>query len=117
MMENLPINGDSPQKRFGHTLTPISKTRAILFGGATCCDGPFRITGECFMFESQSTNWKEIHPAGRHEDVPSPRAAHAASVIEKLQLVIFGGAVGRKFFTDLANLFKMENWPMMNFTS
>jgi len=52
------------------------------------------------MFESGSTNWKEIHPAGRHEDVPSPRAAHAASVIEKLQLVIFGGAVGHGKLAD-----------------
>jgi len=71
-----------------------------LFGGATCCDGPFRITGECFMFESNSTNWKEIHPSGRTEDIPSPRAAHAASVIEKLQLVIFGGAVGHGKLAD-----------------
>ena len=99
-MESQPIKGDNPQKRFGHTLTQISKTKAVLFGGATCQEGPFRITGECFLFDSNTQSWKEIHPSGRHEDIPSPRAAHASSVIEKLQLIVFGGAVGHGKLAD-----------------
>ena len=99
-MESQPIKGDNPQKRFGHTLTQISKTKAVLFGGATCQEGPFRITGETFLFDSNTQSWKEIHPSGRHEDIPSPRAAHASSVIEKLQLIVFGGAVGHGKYAD-----------------
>lgn len=33
-MERVEFTGDSPQARFGHTITPISKDKAILFGGA-----------------------------------------------------------------------------------
>jgi len=30
----MDFTGDSPSARFGHTITPIGKDRAILFGGA-----------------------------------------------------------------------------------
>lgn len=33
-MERVDFTGDSPQARFGHTITPIAKDKAILFGGA-----------------------------------------------------------------------------------
>jgi hypothetical protein len=33
-MESIKFTGDSPQPRFGHTITLVSKTKAILFGGA-----------------------------------------------------------------------------------
>jgi hypothetical protein len=33
-MEKADFTGDSPSARFGHTITPIGKDRAILFGGA-----------------------------------------------------------------------------------
>ena len=34
MEKDIQWLGDSPQARFGHTITPIGKERAILFGGA-----------------------------------------------------------------------------------
>jgi len=33
-MDRAEFVGDSPQARFGHTITPISIDKAILFGGA-----------------------------------------------------------------------------------
>ena len=33
-MERMEFIGDSPGARFGHTITPIGKDKAILFGGA-----------------------------------------------------------------------------------
>jgi hypothetical protein len=38
--------GDSPQARFGHTITPISKDKAILFGGAVGDTGKLVTTQE-----------------------------------------------------------------------
>lgn len=35
MVETIQCFGDSPLPRFGHTITKISETKAILFGGAT----------------------------------------------------------------------------------
>lgn len=33
-MKYAEFQGDSPMARFGHTITPIGKDKAILFGGA-----------------------------------------------------------------------------------
>lgn len=33
------MNGDIPQPRFGHSFTMISKTKAVLFGGAVSIGG------------------------------------------------------------------------------
>ena len=33
-MEKVEFKGDNPSARFGHTITPIGKDKAILFGGA-----------------------------------------------------------------------------------
>lgn len=33
-MDRIEFSGDNPQARFGHTITPISKDKALLFGGA-----------------------------------------------------------------------------------
>ena len=33
-MDKVEFKGDNPSARFGHTITPIGKEKAILFGGA-----------------------------------------------------------------------------------
>lgn len=40
-MDRAQFIGDSPQARFGHTITPINKDKAILFGGAVGDTGTF----------------------------------------------------------------------------
>jgi protein phosphatase len=35
MIETLNARGDNPSARFGHTINLVSKSKAILFGGAT----------------------------------------------------------------------------------
>ncbi len=80
----------NPERRFGHTLTMISKERAILFGGAVG-DGIYKITNDTFSYDCRSNVWTIIHPKN-NTDCPSPRAAHASTGVEANQLVIFGGA-------------------------
>ena len=43
-MEKAEFSGDSPSARFGHTITPIGKERAILFGGAVGDTGKYVMT-------------------------------------------------------------------------
>ena len=43
--------GDQPSPRFGHTITLISKTLAILFGGAIGDTGKYTITGDTYSFD------------------------------------------------------------------
>ena len=94
-MENLQIRGDDPQRRFGHTVTLINETKAILFGGAVPTnEGNFHITDDTFMFSYETMSWKRIVP-DQQDSRPSARAAHGAAVVERNQIVIFGGASGR----------------------
>lgn len=77
--------------RFGHTVTKISKNRAVLFGGATGSTKKYFMTAETFLFDHLAQNWRKIKPSG---SCPCPRAAHAATVVETDQLVIYGGSTG-----------------------
>jgi protein phosphatase len=93
-MEDIPIQGDDPQRRFGHTVTLIDDTKAILFGGAILTADGFDITNDTFLFSYETLSWRRIRPE-QEASGPNARAAHGAAVVEKRQLVIFGGAIGR----------------------
>ncbi len=51
-MEQLKVSGTTPLPRFGHTITLISKTKCILFGGATGDTGRYTITADTYLFDS-----------------------------------------------------------------
>lgn len=53
-------NGTIPGARFGHTITPISPTRVLIFGGATGSSGNFSFTNDAFAFDIQKRVWKKI---------------------------------------------------------
>lgn len=90
-MESLKVSGDIPQARFGHTITLVSKTKAVLFGGATGDTGKYSITGDSFIFDCITRKWKKLDPSGSS---PTARAAHSSTTVETNQLVIYGGATG-----------------------
>ena len=54
-MENLKVKGDAPLPRFGHTITLVSKTKAILFGGATGDTGRYQFTSDLYFFDLTSS--------------------------------------------------------------
>ena len=59
-MEKLDVFGQTPLARFGHTITFITKGKAILFGGATGDTGKYSITGETFSFDPVTKFWKKV---------------------------------------------------------
>jgi hypothetical protein len=63
-MENIKVKGETPIPRFGHTITLVSKTKSILFGGATGDTGRYTITSDTFIFDSIQSNWKKLTPSG-----------------------------------------------------
>lgn len=91
MIETLHPKGDNPLARFGHTINLVSKTKAVLFGGATGDSGKYIITNDTYSFDTTTLYWKKLDPAGSK---PSQRAAHASCSIESHQLIVFGGATG-----------------------
>ena len=88
--QEYPQEAPHPEKRFGHTITMISKERAVVFGGAVG-DNVYKITNDTFCYNSVNNKWSALKPKSQ-EEAPSPRAAHAATAVESNQMVIFGGA-------------------------
>jgi len=88
----IEVSGDNPLPRFGHTMTPISKTKVILFGGATGDTGRYSITGDTYSYDMGTRTWSRLENISGI--APSPRAAHASSSVEVLQMVVYGGATG-----------------------
>ena len=82
---------DLPQARFGHTIASVSKTKVVLFGGATGDTGKYQMTADTFLFNVQKKQWTKLSVRGA---APSARAAHASTNVEKMQLVVYGGATG-----------------------
>ena len=87
-----------PGYRFGHSVSVISPNRSILFGGAISTPS-YRITNDVFSFNSKTLKWTRVI-AKSNKNMPSPRAAHGATTIENLQIVIFGGAQAQGTVVD-----------------
>jgi len=60
MGENMEVYGDVPHARFGHTITLVSKTKVVLFGGATGDTGRYSMTGETFLFNILTKTWSKL---------------------------------------------------------
>lgn len=103
----MDVYGDVPQARFGHTITLVSKTKVVLFGGATGDTGKYSMTGETYLFNILTKTWSKLNGKlnyyfkGLILDIvkgvpPSPRAAHSSTNVEQMQMVVYGGATGGK---------------------
>jgi protein phosphatase len=95
--DKIKVTGDVPSPRFGHTLTMVSASKAVLFGGAVSAQSTaditvdrFVITNETYLFDFVTSVWSKL--AFRQEFVPSERAAHAAVMVSDMQMIIYGGA-------------------------
>lgn len=60
IVEEVEVNGDIPQARFGHTITIVSKTKVVLFGGATGDTGKYSMTGETYMYNILNKAWQKL---------------------------------------------------------
>ncbi len=60
-MEELDVYGDVPMARFGHTITLVSKTKVVLFGGATGDTGKYSMTGETYLFNILTKTWSKLN--------------------------------------------------------
>lgn len=85
------MNGEVPSPRFGHSFTMVSKTKAVLFGGAVSVAGNFVITNETYLYDFVTSNWKKLKFPSQGI-IPCERAAHAAAMIADMQMVVYGGA-------------------------
>lgn len=87
--------GKIPFPRFGHSLTLISPTKAILFGGAVGDTKSFRFSNETFIYNIMTKIWMNLSDLP-YTTLPEPRAAHAAAANDCNQLLIHSGSVGSK---------------------
>jgi hypothetical protein len=102
LFEPLKASGDIPQPRFGHTTTVVNRSKVILFGGATGDTGKYCMSGDTYILSLPKNSWTKLPTQGT---APSPRAAHAATAVESLQVVIYGGAAGGTSFKNCRGKF------------
>jgi protein phosphatase len=79
--EKVDTFGEVPLARFGHTITQVSKSKVILFGGATGDTGKYVITGDIYTLCTMQFKWQKLDGAGI---APSPRAAHGSCAVDSL---------------------------------
>lgn len=58
--EALEVYGDVPQARFGHTITLVSSSKVVLFGGATGDTGKYIMTGDTYLFNILTKSWTKL---------------------------------------------------------
>ena len=80
-VEKVDTFGEVPLARFGHTITQVSKSKIILFGGATGDTGKYVITGDTYTLDMINFKWQKLEGSGI---APSPRAAHASCAVDSL---------------------------------
>ena len=56
-VEKVDTFGEVPLARFGHTITQISKSKVVLFGGATGDTGKYVITGDIYILCMMTFKW------------------------------------------------------------
>jgi len=84
------VIGEIPSKRSGHTLT-ISGTNGFMFGG--CDDSePIGPTNDMFLLKMSGTEmeWARVETPDDGQG-PAPRWRHSATMVDDLNLMIFGG--------------------------
>ena len=87
--------GKKPLPRFGHSLTLINPTKAILFGGAVGDTKSFQLSNETFIYNIMTRIWMNLSDLP-YTTLPEPRAAHAAAANDLSQLLIHSGSLGSK---------------------
>lgn len=71
-MQKVEVFGEVPLARFGHTITQgillmrcyvaiiVSKSKIVLFGGATGDTGKYIITGDTYALDLISSKWTKL---------------------------------------------------------
>ena len=106
----------------------VSKSKVVLFGGATGDTGKYIITGDTYTLDLISFKWTKLEGKDPRSNAvkrispdfllyelanlnnylsigsgiaPSPRAAHGSCSVDQLQMVVYGGATGGKNIQNL----------------
>ena len=87
--------GEVPLARFGHTCCQVGGSFVILFGGATGDGGRYTINNDTYLLDTRVNAWKKlVLGMDAQSSCPTPRAAHCASCVDMMQMVVYGGATG-----------------------
>lgn len=81
------VGGTIPLARFGPTVTQISPSKIMVFGGATGTPLNYIFTNDTFTFEIQKRLWKKI--TRKHQSIQQIRAHQVQGLhMQLLQLIL-----------------------------
>ena len=100
--------GDIPEKRFGHTIVPITKAKICLFGGSVGDSHKLNYNNETFTYNILTKIWKKI-VIKNPNTIPNGRAAHAACAIGEGKMAIYGGSIANGGLAeDILSVFQLN---------
>eukprot|EP00899_Mesostigma_viride_P003607 jgi/Mesvir1/13247/Mv18980-RA.1 len=96
----ITCGGTAPAPRSGHSLNVVGQ-KAYLFGGCGRADGKPQAFNDLYEMDlsvQENPQWVRSNASG---EGPCPRSRHTATVIDKKDIVIFGGLDQRVRFNDV----------------
>jgi hypothetical protein len=102
--QKVECSGKTPSARFGHTLTMVSSSKIVMFGGAVGDTKNFVFSNETYTLNLSTKLWTKLDSKNKYylilvneKSLPCPRAAHAACGMGENQLLMYGGSIGCRF--------------------
>ena len=87
--------GEIPSPRFGHSVSLVSQSKLILFGGAVGDTNEYTLSNETYLYNMNTKIWMCLNQYLTSK-LPEARAVHAYTTNDKNQLLIHGGSTKSK---------------------
>eukprot|EP01090_Pellita_catalonica_P015953 TRINITY_DN4437_c0_g1_i1.p1 TRINITY_DN4437_c0_g1~~TRINITY_DN4437_c0_g1_i1.p1 ORF type:complete len:252 (+),score=35.33 TRINITY_DN4437_c0_g1_i1:252-1007(+) len=94
--QKMPLRGNFPTERSGHTGCTINEEEFVLFGGW----GKGSYKNELHAFNEKTGEWRLMDPSGQ---TPGQRRFHGMCVVNNY-LFVYGGKDGRTMYRDTSRL-------------
>ncbi|KAH3744288.1 transcriptional regulator [Pelomyxa schiedti] len=99
-MTEVPFTGTSPHCRAGHTTVAVGN-HLVVFGGAFCAGGPYKLFNDMWIFSIQSREWSEV-TSRMTGAIPSPRTQHSAVLMpDGRTMLVLGGFDGAALLDEV----------------
>jgi len=100
-MRKVKTSGTAPSHRGCHSATKYGSNEIVVFGGASCQNGPYVYFNDLHVYNRSTKSWKKCETKGTP---PSPRAQHSAVMFYDHNLIIVGGFDGKNVLNDVIGL-------------
>lgn len=109
--KRVKATGQIPPHRAAHSAI-VRGNEIIVFGGMVCNGGPYFYFNDCFVFNTDTLEWRELKTTG---SIPSKRSQHCSILYKNRYMFVFFGQNESTTFNDIHVLdLETNNWIKLN---